>query len=212
MSVFLDKGHTKVARREWMDRAGGNGFRYQYEVVFADGAIAGPRNKVKSKWLPNEGTMLVVTPRDLYDSMVLEVGAVPTFPFAHWSVVQVFFRYRADDGSFEYQKDGVLKSGAASFITRFRVDKNVSGLREVRLSYRSVTGTRLDTPWMPMPQDQFVVEDPFGPEVQVRAIVSGERRNIANLLVDFEYEDSANDIFETGSMAFEPARSHRSDD
>ena len=189
MSVFLDKAHAKVIRHEWMDRASGDGFRYRYEVVFQDGGIPGPRNKVNSGpgWLIHKGTALVVTPRDLYEAIQLEVAVIPGFPFDRWPAVQAILRYRADDGSFEHYEDGVLKNGAPSFTTSFRVDKHVTGRREVQLTFLGASGARVDMPWMPMPQDQWVVADPHGPDVQVRAIVSGDRRNIANLLVDFEY-------------------------
>jgi hypothetical protein len=203
MSVFLDKAHAKVVRRDWMDRASGDGFRYKYEVVFQDGGIPGPRPKVRSDWLTHEGTTLVVTPRELYELVELEVETPPNFPYDRWPAVQVVLRYRADDGSFEHFADGVLKSAAPNFKTRFRIDEGVPGLRELQLTFLGASGTRVDTPWMPMPQGHWVVSDPHGPDFQVRAIVSGDRKNIANLLVDFEYEDADNRIFKRGSMAFD---------
>jgi hypothetical protein len=205
MSVFLSKGQEKIVRRDWMDRKSGKGFRYKYEVVFQDGAVPGPSPKVSSgpEWLTNEGTALVITPRDLYDTIELEVGTIPNFPFERWPAVLAVLRYRADDGSFEHYADGVLKSGATSFKTRFRVDKKVSGRREVQLTFMGDSGERVDTPWMPMPQHQWVVTDPYGP-FQVRAIVSGDRANIANLIVDFEYADEENRVFERWSMTFNP--------
>ena len=203
-SVFLNKAKDKITYRDWMDRTSGNGFRYKYEVVFLDGAIPGPKPKVNSgpSWQQEVGTILVVNPRELYDAVQLEVMAVPDFPFARWPAVQAVLRYRADDGSFEHFEDGVLTSAKKGFTTAFRVDKRVGGRREVRLSYIGSTGERVDTPWMPMEQDQWVVDDPHPDKLVIRAIVAGTRANIANLLVDIDYTDPVNHIHESGMMEF----------
>jgi hypothetical protein len=203
MSVFLDKTTSKVVRRDWMDRTSGSTFRYKYEVVFQDGAVPGPRAKAASGWLERTGTVLVINPRDLFEGLELEVGAVPQFPFARWPAVQAVLRYRADDGSFEHYADGVLTSASPSVKTRFRVDKAVPGRREVQLAYVGATGERVATPWMPMPQDQWVVDDPHPDTLVVRAVVAGDRQNIANLLVDLEYEDVDAGIHETGNLGFD---------
>ena len=113
-------------------------------------------------------------------------------------------RYRTDDGSFEHYEDGVLTAAIKSFKTRFRVDRGVPGKREVRLTYLGASGERVDTPFMPMPQDQWVVDDPHPDKLTVRAVVAGDRNNVANLLVDLEYEDAENGIHETKDMAFSP--------
>lgn len=205
LSVFLDKAHASATRRDWMDRTGGNKLRYKYEVVFMDGAVPGPRPTVDSGgWLDHEGTILTVNPRRLYETFQLEVGVVPEFPFKRWPAVQAVLRYRTDDGSFEHYEDGVLTAAAPSFKTTFRVDKGVPGRREVRLSYIGASGERVDTPWQPMPQDQWPVDDPHPNKLVVKAVVAGTRENIANLLVDLEYEDEANGVHETHNFAFAP--------
>lgn len=206
LSVFLDKANASAVRRDWMDRTGGNKLRYKYEVVFMDGEVPGPRPTVDSgpDWLEHEGTVLTVNPRRLYEVFELEVGATPDFPFNRWPAVQAVLRYRTDDGGFEHYEDGVLTDKAKSFKTTFRVDKGVPGRREVRLSLIGASGERVETAWMPMPQDQWVVDDPHGDELVVRAVVVGDRANIANLLVDLEYEDAANDIHESHGLSFSP--------
>ena len=206
MSVFLDKAHAAATRRDWMDRTSGNKLRYKYQVVFMDGSVPGPRPTVDSgpAWLPHEGTILTINPRRLYELIELEVGATPDFPFNRWPAVQAVLRWRADDGSFEHYEDGVLTAAAKSFKSRFRVDSGTPGRREVQLSYIGATGERVLTPWQPMTQDQWVVDDPHPDKLTVRAIVAGDRANIANLLVDLEYVDEDNDIHESGAMAFAP--------
>jgi hypothetical protein len=204
MSVFLNKEKNKVVRRDWMDRTSGDEFRYKYEVVFQDGGVPGPHAKADSgqTWLDHKGTVLVVNPRDLYEAIELEVAAIPDFAFNRWPAVQAILRYRADDGSFEHYEDGVLTAAAKTIKTRFRIDKGVPGIREVQLTYNGATGERVQTPWMPMPQDQWVVDDPHPNALVVRAVVAGDRQNIANLLVDLEYEDLENGIHETGNLSF----------
>ena len=206
MSVFLTKEKAKVVRRDWMDRTSGDEFGYKYEVVFADGSVPGPKPKVDSgsEFLPHKGTVLVINPRDLYEAHELEVGGTPNFPYERWPAVQAVVRYRADDGSFEHYEDGVLTNAAKSFKTRFRVNKSVPGRREVQLTYIGATGERVEMPFMPMLQDQWVVEDPHPDKLVVRAVVAGDRKSIANLLVDLEYEDEENGIHETGNLSFEP--------
>jgi hypothetical protein len=203
-SMFLNKDKTKVTYRDWMNRTSGSDFRYKYEVVFMDGSVPGPSAKLDSgPWRTHKGTVLVINPRDLYEVVELEVAAVPAFPFEQWPAVQGIVRYRTDDGSFEHYEDGVLTATTKSFKTRFRIEKGIPGTREVQLTYIGATGRRKEMPWMPMPQDQWVVEAEEGRKLAVRASVSGNRQNIATLLVDLEYEDEENGIFESGNLAFD---------
>jgi len=203
VSVFLDKAHDKVVHRDWADRTGQD-FRYKYEIVFRDGGVAGPRQKVDSgdEWLSQQGTILVINPRDLYELVQLEVATTNDFPFDRWPAVQAAIRYRTDDGSFEHYDDGVLKSDNRKVTSKFRIDKGVPGSREVQLTFVGKSGERIDRPWMPM-QDQYIVTDPRPRKLNVRAVVSGDRQNIANLLVDLEYSDEENGIFESGQLAFD---------
>jgi hypothetical protein len=206
LSVFLDKEHSKITKRDWMDRVGGSNFRYKYEVVFKDNGVPGPHQKVTSgkTWLEQSGTVLVINPRDLYEAVDLEVAATTDFPFNRWPAVQAVIRYRADDGSFEHYEDGVLRQDNKKLAAKFRIDKGVPGRREVQLTFIGATGERVDQPWMPMPQDQYIVVDPRPKKLTVRAVVSGDRANIANLLVDLEYSDDENGIFENQQFAFDP--------
>lgn len=204
-SEFLNKDKSKTVYREWMDRTSGNKFRYKYSVAFLDGGVPGFSSKASSGagWIEQEGTVLVVNPRELYDVVQLEVMMVPEFPFNRWLAVQAFLRYRSDDGSFQHAKDAVLTAASRTFQTRCRVDRKVPGSREVRLSYSGATGERVDTPWMPMFQDQQVVEDPRPDKLVVRAIVAGDRQNIANVAVDLEYTDTVGGIHERGALNFD---------
>lgn len=206
-SAFLEKDSESATHRDWMDRTSGSSFRYKYEVVFLDTDVPGPSPKVNSgeEWLQQQGTVLVIHPRELYDSVELEVGAITDFPFGRWPAVQAILRYRTADGSFEHIEDGVLKKGAESFTTHFRIDRGVPGTREVLLRYVGAAGERVDTGWMPMPQDQWVVGDPHDSKLVVTAVVAGKRDTIANLIVDLEYEDEENGIHETGRLSFAPA-------
>jgi hypothetical protein len=203
--AFLSKDKPVAVHRDWMDRTSGNSYRYKYEVVFQD-SVPGPRPKIDSgkQLLTQQGTVLVIHPRELYDTIELEVCSIPKFPFERWPAVQAILRYRTEDGSFQHFEDGVLKTGAERFTTRFRVDKPVTGIREVSLKYLGTGGQHYETGWMPMPQDQWVVDDPYGGDLVVRAVVAGKRDNIANLLVDLLYEDPANGIVQDGSFSFDP--------
>lgn len=203
-STFLSKAKPSDTHRDWMDRTSGNSCRYKYEVVFQDEGVPGPRPKVNSgsEWLTHAGTTLAITPRQLYDSVELEVGVVPNFSFARWPAVQAILRYRTLDGTFVHYHDAVLKDNARTMSTRFRIDKGVPGVREVRFVYIGATGERVTTDWMPMPQNQWVVEDPHAEDLTVRAIVAGDRKQISNLLVDLEYVDPVAGIHETGFLSF----------
>ncbi|MBX7080029.1 MAG: hypothetical protein K1X88_12615 [Nannocystaceae bacterium] len=205
-NVLLTKDAPQATKREWMDRRGGNGFRYKYTVSFQDDAVPGPRSSVNSgeAWTDHDGTVLLIHPRDLYDTLALEVAVIPGFPFDRYPAVQAVLRYRTDDGSFEHFEDGVLSATKTSLSTRFRVDKGVPGAKELRLIYIGTDGRRTETPWMPMVQDQWVVEDPQGNKFPVRAVVAGDRKNIANLIVDLEYVDLENGVQENGMLQFDP--------
>jgi hypothetical protein len=206
MSVFLDKTHEKVVRRDWMDRTSGSQFHYKYEVVFMDGAVPGPRQKVNSgkNWIEHQGSALVINPRDLYELVELEVATVQDFPFNRWPAVQAIIRYRTNDGKFEHYEDGVLKTDNRKLTSKFRIDSGVPGHREVQLNFIGATGERVLQDWAPMPQDQWVVSDPHSDKLTIRAIVAGDRKNISNLLVDLDYSDDVNGIHESGEFAFDP--------
>lgn len=201
--AFLTKDKASAVHRDWMDRTSGNNFRYKYEVVFQDSTVPGPKPKVSSDWIEHDGTVLVIHPRDLYDTIEMEAGTVPGFPFTRWSAVQAILRYRTDDDAFRHYKDGVLKTGADRFTTRFRIDREMQGTREIWLRYIGATGERVEPGWMPLPQDQWVVEDPQSEDLVVRAVVAGKRDNIANLIVDLEYHDDENHIHEEGFLSFD---------
>ncbi len=205
-STTLDPTKTSDEHRDWMDRASGSSFRYKYEVVFqGDDGVPGPAPKVNSGEFAEEaGTILVIHPRELYESHRLEVGVLPGFAFERWPTVQAAMRYRTEDGSFEHYADGLLSQTTPTFSTRYRIDKEVPGSRELRLSYFGESGKRIDLPWAPMETDNFVVEDPQPDSLTVRAIVAGKRANIANLIVDLEYVDEENAIREAGHMEFNP--------
>jgi hypothetical protein len=98
----------------------------------------------------------------------------------------------------------VLRQDNRKLASKFRIDKGVPGRREVQLTYIGATGERVDQPWMPMPQDSYIVVDPRPKKLTVRAVVSGDRANVANLLVDLEYADDENGIFESSQFAFDP--------
>jgi hypothetical protein len=144
--------------------------------------------------------VLVINPRDLYEAHSSKSADAETT--SGGPLCRRWYAIGRRRG--EHYEDGVLTTGAKSFKTRFRVNKNVPGRREVQLTYIGATGERVETPFMPMLQDQWVVEDPHPDKLVVRAIVAGDRKSIANLLVDLEYEDEENDIHESGSMSFEP--------
>lgn len=205
LSVFLDKVHAQATRHDWMDRTSGNRLRYKYEVVFMDGVVPGPRPMVDSgpHWLPHEGTVLTINPRQLYELIDLEVATPSNFAFERWPAVQASLRFRADDGSFEHHHDGVLSTANKTVKTSLRVDRGMAGHAELQLHYIGASGERVLTPWLPM-QALWVVEDPHPNVLTVRAVVAGDRANIANLLVDLEYEDEEHGIFENSTLAFAP--------
>jgi len=54
-----------------------------------------------------------------------------------------------------------------------------------------------------MEESTYPIPDPHDDKMTVRAIVAGDRANIANLIVDFEYEDPEAGIHETGTLQFD---------
>jgi len=216
--TFLDKENPVATLTDWMDRTSGNDFKYKYEVIFLDEGVNGPSSKVTSgdEYIDYEGANLVINPRDLYESIELETGVVPGFDFVRWPAVQAVIRYRTitalaeseeeneeEQEEFVHYEDGVLTSAMPNFKTRFRVDKDVPGIREIRTTYIGNSGEIVETDWIPMPQDQWVVVDPHNNKLTIRAIVAGDRKNIANLMVDLMYVDEEAGIHETGFIQFD---------
>jgi len=215
-STHLDPEKDSDTHRAWMDRTDGNRFRYKYEVVFADDAVPGPSPKVNSgEWREHEGTILVLHPRELYETQSIEIEAQATFPFDRWPAVHAFFRYRAvppvaeeDTDSeaeserepFVYRADEILSAESRVFSRHFRVNRGEEGVREMALVYLGATGERHETGWMPMPNQVSTVTDPQSETLAVRGLVAGDREALVNLVVDFEYVDEENGIHESGSL------------
>jgi hypothetical protein len=53
--------------------------------------------------------------------------------------------------------------------------------------------------------DLLLVQDPFPNQLVVRVVVAGDRSKIANLFVDFKYEDDANGVSESGTIVIDPS-------
>lgn len=206
----FDKDHTSVERRDWADRTNGTDFWYRYQVVFLDSQVPGPTLTVRSD-TPEEpwrhhtgGTVVTITPQELYDIRAVEVMTVADFPFDRWPAVKVSVRHEADDGSFRYQSDEVLTAQTMTFAPRFRTDKTVPGVTSIKREYEGASGERVELPWTPVEDTVVVVTDPHGEDLEVRVLVSDSRENLANLLVTLRYDDPENGVHEDATMSFTP--------
>lgn len=205
LALVLDKEKDEVVQREWMNRRTGNRLRYKYEVVFQATAVPGPSLTLKSGpgWLEHEGHALVISPRSLYQLVELELALVADFPVERWPAVHASLRFRSDDGSFEHYDDAVLQANLRKLTTKFRIDQGMNGTREMQLTFIGKTGERIVQPWMPMDQEVFPIPDPRPDDLTVRAVVTGPRTNIANLIVNLEYSDEQAGIHESSVLTFD---------
>ncbi len=204
----LDATKTSVTRRDWADRTNGADFWYRYEVVFLDGEVPGPTLKLRSgsqesPWTHHtDGTVVTITPQELYERHEIEIMAVQNFPFDRWPAVKASVRHRADDGSFTHQADQLLVSGTPSFTSRFRTDVGVAGTTAVKLEFSGATGEHVETDWAPMDDSTLVVTDPHGEDLNIHVLVSDHRDNVDNLVVGLRYSDDENGVHEDTTLVF----------
>lgn len=153
-----------------------------------------------------EGDVFEIQPAELYSRVTIPIVASPNYPWDKYPQVQVQLRYldpangiRTDD---TVVLGGEIKTGAFTFVA---LDKDRRDF-EYRILHRAADNKDVDSGWTPSGGDLVDIRDPFGAlrlKVDVVPVIP-RWDDIEQIFVDLEYEDPANGVMETGSLAFGP--------
>jgi len=200
---FLFKRDTPEQKRsDWFDPAVGDQVQYRYEAVFSSAKANGPDLKLDSDWQDARGTIVLVTPEELYHRRALEVQVHSSFPFASYPSIQIELRYTSPDGTWTYERGTLLESGTVTWTPSFWIHQDWPDEVEYRLTYFHAAGN-LETDWTSTKSDRIDISDPRHNLFTAHVIVAGNRADITEIVVDLRYEDVENNIFESQSFTID---------
>ena len=199
-SFLLDKSHLAAQRSAWYDPKVGHTYQYRYDAIFAPNAVPGPELSASSGWRPQDGSVLVISPEELYLNRRVEFQFVKNFPVDQYPQVQVHLSYSDPASGWSHEDSGLIDSSKPSWVANFRSHRAATQEVRYRFSYQHSAGP-VETDWQATSGELVLVQDPRHP-FRVRILVAGDRSKIEDLLLDFRYEDPAHEIVETGSVRY----------
>jgi hypothetical protein len=182
----------------------GDQVQYRYETVFHPAPMAGPELKLDSGWRNSQGSVIMVTPDELYVRRKLEVQIDEGFPYDQYPSVQVELRYSDPASGWTHEDGAVLDKDNPSWHPppTFRIHRDWSTDTQIKLTYLHPSGN-LEKDWITTGKDRFDIVDPRTNLMPVHVLVGGKRDEIAQIVVDLRYEDAANNIFEQQSFTLD---------
>jgi hypothetical protein len=150
------------------------------------------------------GEVLEVQPAETYARVRLPVTAAPSYPWDRYPQAQVQLRY--EDKAAGIRTDGTVilnKDKPQAEWSYLALDKARRGIA-VRVSHRAADGRDLDAGWQVLEADLIELRDPVGPlrlKVDVVPVVA-RWEDVEQIFVDLEYEDAANGVETSASLAF----------
>ncbi len=202
-SFTLDKATPRVKRAAWYDEAAGHHFRYRYTVFFAPNAVPGPQRSISSGWIEHDGSQVVITPSDLYRLRQVEAQVVRSFPFDRYPQIYAHMQYKDANSNWTYSDSALLDQGNARLALAFRTAIDAPLDVDYRYTYLRANNEMIEGAWQTTDEDMVLVQDPVPSQLLVRLVVAGDRTKIANLIVDFKYDDDANDVHENSSVVMD---------
>jgi hypothetical protein len=197
-SFLLDKTHQVNKKAAWYNPDIGHDYLYRYNAIFSPAAVPGPELSVSSGWQQDSGNIVVVTPNELYRKRRVEFQLVKNFPFDRYPQVLVQLEYFDLATNWRYQNSGLLDSGARPLVFTFRTQRTAPLDIRYRLTYIHGSSV-IETEWATSSDELVLVKDPR-PMFTVRVLVGGDRSKIAQIILDFKFEDLENEVFESKSL------------
>ncbi|MEZ4514276.1 MAG: hypothetical protein R3C62_20570 [Chloroflexota bacterium] len=199
-SFLLDAAQTRVHKAAWYNPEVGNNVRYRYTVHFRPEALPGPETAVSSGWREHNGRLLILSPRELYQTRQVEAQLVRGFPFDRYPQVHVHLRYVDTETGWVHEDAALLDETHQQLPFAFRARAGAGTAVSYRLTYLGLNGKRLEQDWRTTLDDTVFITDPADDYLTVRVLVAGNRAEIMNLIVDFKYIDDINNVREFGSI------------
>ncbi len=204
-SANLDKQTPRIKRKAWYDPATGNQFQYRFAVIFAPAGLPGEGLTLTSEWRTSQGSVLVITPDELFHIRSIEPTLQRNFPSDHFTQVLAHLQYKDPDTSWSWAKDLLLDKDTTHSPVSFRLRHGAPDNVDYRLSFLRTGAQAVEGTWQTTTSDLILVEDPLhGGSLDVQVLVTGDRTKIANLIVDLKYDDPDNVIHENTSLVFAP--------
>ena len=199
---FLFKDGTPQKKSGWYDASVGDQIQYRYETVFDPSGAAGPELTLRSNWHSNEGTVLVISPEDMYLRRTIEIQLIDGFPFDVYPAVEVELQYTDANSGWSYSDSTMLDKSTRTWKPVFRIHRDWSRATQYRLTYMHSAGN-LVTDWQTTSGNHIDIFDPRTNLFTVHVIVGGDVAQLSQVVVDLRYTDQDNNIFETGSFTLD---------
>jgi hypothetical protein len=197
-SFMLDKASPVIKKAAWYDPAAGHSYQYRYNAIFAPAAVPGPQTAVSSGWRHDDGNLIVITPTELYRKRRVEFQLTKNFPFEQYPQVHVQLRYEDPKTGWTHEDAGLLDASSRSALMLFRAFRDAPADVSYRLTYLHGSG-EIVTDWRSTADDLVLVKDPRQ-MFTVRVLVGGDRTKIAQIILDFDYSDPDNQVFESKTL------------
>jgi hypothetical protein len=195
------KTDTVAKKRSWYDPAVGDQVQYRYDVVFTDNQ-EGPTNRLSHDWETSRGTVIMVTPDELYQRRELEFQLDADMPLDLYPEVEVELAYTDPTSSWSYHESTILSASARTWQPAFPINSGSDPTVSYKLTYLH-GGGNLERDWQTTNDSHVIVGDPRGNLFTVHLIVAGQRDQINEIVVDLRYEDPDNSIFESKSFSID---------
>jgi hypothetical protein len=196
-SVVLDAAQPGGAVRDWYDPGIGATMHYRYTVVFGPDAVVSEGVGLTSPWAEAEGAVVTIETRQLYHDRRVEFQRSGTLSKQIFPEVLAHLRYV--DGDWTYHASGVLGVDNSPWQVKFHTRADASPRVEYKLEFLRDGQDPIDTGWRPTEEEAIVVRDPRTNLFHVKLLVA-DPASLMKAIVDFEYADPANGVFESGSL------------
>ncbi len=198
----LTEAEPRAQKRDWLDPASRHKLRWRYAVEFGPDAPPGPSTRVEAPEIEQDGAVVVMNPRALYDAGKAEVEVSSAYGWDRWPTVHVAFRYVSADESFRHEAGALLTRDNRKFTTRWRTLPGDAGRRELRVRHHAPGGEPVDTGWLPMEEEHASIGNPISGKLDVRVIPAVDA-TVASLMVALRYDDDDGGVHESTILAFD---------
>ena len=195
-SALLNKTQSSVKKSSWFDPAAGREFAYRFKTIFTPDALPGPEQEVESGWLTDSGTVLVVTPTELYQKRQIEFQLAKNFPSDLFPQIQMEICYIDKDIDWTFRDSAVIDKDNPRAVISFRARSGADPAVAYRLLFSHSGGTT-EGDWQTSSSDLVLVSDPRTNIFRVNILVAGDRSKIQELLLNFRFEDPGDGHAET---------------
>ncbi|MBY5974193.1 hypothetical protein KUV28_17685 [Ferrimonas balearica] len=180
--------------------------RYSYSVEFSDVDVAERPGRVRSADLVALGDAIDIAPENdrlfFMDEIIIGTSG---FPWERYPTVEVQLRYRDEANAIDLNDSLLLtQANAEQTWYRFRMDPALSSF-EIRRVFHGADNSNREIGWQTIDQERIVLGDPMPSKRTVLVVPSVDWTEVNLLLVEVEYEDAENNIFESRAMTFQGA-------